>query len=124
MKAHYRTRTGRMSFEIEGETQRALFQGIANVQEVFESDSTCGACGSDNFRFIVRTVEDNDFFELECQNSECRARLSFGQHKKGGTLFPRRHDEQRKVLPFRGWKVYQRPATPFEKDVERKAGRV
>ncbi len=122
MKMHYKTHGGKMTFEIEGETQRALFAGIAQVQEVFEADFECGCCGNEAIRFLVRSVNDNEFFELEC--IQCRARLSFGQHKKGGTLFAKRLDDQHNPLPDYGWRVYQKapPAkpTPFDKDTQRK----
>ena len=54
----------------------------------FTSEEKCGLCGSNNLRFVVRNVEGNDYYELRCV--DCGALLAFGQHKKGGTLFPKR----------------------------------
>jgi ribosomal protein L40E len=99
MKLNYKTANGRINVEIEGDSQRDLFAGIARFQEVFE-ESKCGKCGSENLRFVVRTVDDNEFFELRCL--DCGARLSFGANKKGGGLFPKRKDGDA-WLPDRGW---------------------
>ena len=50
---------------------------------------------------MVRSVEGNDYYELRCGN--CGGILSFGQHKKGGTLFPKRKDDNNNYLPNKGW---------------------
>jgi hypothetical protein len=106
MKMHYKTPSGRISAEIEGPDQCALFQGIADFQEVFQADDPqgCGCCGSFDIIFRVREVDQNKFYELACRS--CRARLSFGQHKKGGGLWPKRVDDKKRPLPNRGWAVY------------------
>jgi hypothetical protein len=101
MKAHYKTGNGRIVIEIQGETVKDVFRAIAQAQEVFEAAHTCGSCNSEDIRFQVRTVEDNDFYELVCL--ECRAQLHFGQHKKGRTLFVKRRDEAGNLLAAEGW---------------------
>ena len=58
MKVNYKTINGRLSVELEGDSQRDIFQEIARFQEVFE-ETVCGKCGSDNIRFVVRNVDDN-----------------------------------------------------------------
>ena len=73
---------------------------MATIQEIF-GEEKCGVCGSTNLRFVVRNVESNDYFELRCVN--CSALLAFGQHKKGGTLFPKRKDDNNNYLPTNGW---------------------
>lgn len=103
MKAHYRTQSGRLSVEIEGDIPE-IFAGIAQFQEVFEADTTCGCCGQPNIRFRVRTIDDNRFHELVCL--DCRAILNFGQTKRGNQLFAKRKEGDR-YLPDRGWKVWQ-----------------
>jgi hypothetical protein len=40
----------------------------------------CGVCGSENIKFVVRVVDDNEYYELRCM--DCGAILSFGQHIK------------------------------------------
>ena len=102
MKITYTNNTGRVSIEVEAKEQPDAFEQLSSFQEVFE-ESTCGVCGGEALRFVVRTVDDNKFFELHCKDSKCRARLAFGQHKKGGTLFPRRKDDNGKWLDKNGW---------------------
>ena len=99
MKVNYTSRNGRISVELEGDGQREIFEQISRFQEVFE-EASCGKCGSDNIKFVVRNVDDNLYYELRCQ--DCGARLSFGSHKKGGGLFPKRKDGDN-WLPDRGW---------------------
>ena len=99
MKVNYKTKNGRISVELEGDSQRDIFAEIARFQEVFE-ETACGKCGSENLRFVVRNVDDNLYYELRC--ADCGAKLSFGSHKKGGGLFPKRKDGDN-WLPARGW---------------------
>lgn len=105
MKAHYRTRNGRIVFEVQGETQKSLFKQIAQLQDVFEADERCGCCQSENIKLIVRSHDDNEFYEMGC--CECRAVLQFGQHKRGETLFPRRYDDQRQIIGDNGWRKFR-----------------
>lgn len=95
MKVQYTTRDGRMTFELEGATQTDLFRQLARIQEVFE-DTVCsnGKTSSNAVNFVVRTVDDNDFYELQCvdkNNPELRySKKKFGVHKgKDGTMFPK-----------------------------------
>ena len=100
MKLTYTTANGRIKAELEADTHRELFAQIAKFQEVFE-ESKCGKCGSENLRFVVRNVDDNEYFELRCM--DCGAKLAFGSMKKGGGLFPKRKDAEGNWLPDRGW---------------------
>jgi hypothetical protein len=100
MKVTYQTRNGRLNVQLEGDSQRDIFGEIAKFQEVFEEDR-CAKCESDNIKFVVRNVDDNFYYELRC--ADCGARLSFGSHKKGGGLFPKRKDGEGNWLPDRGW---------------------
>ena len=88
MKIVYKA-SEKLSFELEGNGQKEIFKELSTLQEIF-SESNCGMCKSENLKYVVRTVEDNDYYEIRC--TDCGATLSFGQHKKGGTLFP--HDDQ------------------------------
>ncbi len=110
MKVQYKTRDGRCLFEVQAETPKELFKGIAQIQDIFEADTACGCCASTNLRYSVRTVDDNDYYDLQC--SDCTASLSFGQHKKGGSLFPRRKEQGGAILPNRGWKKWDRTIAP------------
>ena len=100
MKVTYTTKNERLTTEIEGDSPRDIFASIAKFQEVFE-ETTCGKCGSENLRFVVRNVDDNFYFEIRCM--DCGARLAFGSHKKGGGLFPKRKDAEGNWLPDNGW---------------------
>lgn len=99
MKLKYKV-NDKLEFELEGSGQKEIFKELAIIQEIF-GEEKCGLCSSTNLKFIVRNVEGNDYFELRC--GDCGAILAFGQHKKGGTLFPKRKDDQGNYLPNRGW---------------------
>jgi len=100
MKINYTGNNGRVTVELEGDTQVEIFAQLASFQEVFD-ETECGKCGSENLRFQVRNIEDNLYYELKCM--DCGARLSFGALKKGGGLFPRRKDKEGSWLSDRGW---------------------
>lgn len=90
MKALLNT-TPNMSVEVEGETSADLFEQISIAQEVFTHEE-CGCCQSKDFRFTCRKDDDeNKYYELQCQNLSCRAKLTFGVMKKSKNLFPKRH---------------------------------
>jgi len=112
MKAHYRAFGGRLVIEIEGDTIKSLFQQIGPVAEVLDADNACGKCSSPNIYPRARTAQGFDFYELVC--SDCGAKLSFGQNKAGGGLFPKRVDEHGNRLDHRGWHVYHALEAPKE----------
>ena len=90
MKLIYKA-NDKLEFELEASGQKEIFKELALIQEVF-SEAKCGLCGSTNIRFVTRSVDGNDYYELRC--NDCGAVLAFGQHKKGGTLFPKRKDDE------------------------------
>jgi len=76
---------------VEAEGQKELFETLAEYQEVF-AIAKCGGCDKDNLRYTVREQEDkkgktHKYFEIRCQ--DCYAKLPFGQHDNGKTLFPK-----------------------------------
>ena len=107
-----RTTDGTMTYEVEGDTHSDLFERLAAIEEVFE-ENTCGKCGQSDLRHVVRTVDDNQYFELKCLNKDCRAKLAFGQNKKGGGLFPKRKDEDGNWKGSNGWVIWN-PKTEKE----------
>lgn len=106
LEAQYKTSNGRLVFKLTAENAKAMFQEIARVQDVFEAESACGACNSENIRFVARKVEDYDYYELQCL--DCGAAFRFGQSKTGNNLFPKRKDEKGMLLPDRGWQKYSK----------------
>ena len=93
----------KLTLKISAEGQKELFKDLSTVQEIF-GENNCGMCGSTDIKYVVRTVDGNDYFELRC--NKCGAILSFGQHKKGGTIFPKRKDADGKWLENKAWHKY------------------
>jgi hypothetical protein len=110
MKLNYTTKNGRLSAEIEAESQRELFSELNRFQEVFE-ETTCGKCQTDDPKWVVRTVDDNQYHEVKC--AACGAKLAFGSHKKGGGLFPKRKDGDT-WLPDGGWQKWNSKTKQME----------
>lgn len=76
---------------VEAEGQKELFETLAQYQEVF-AIAKCKGCEGANLRFTVREADDkkgksHKYYELRCQ--DCFAKLPFGQHDNGQTLFPK-----------------------------------
>lgn len=130
MKLVYKTRNGRMQAELEADTQTELWAQLAAFQETFEAAMECSREGkkSDNVRFVTRTVDDNVYHEAVCMDDDKDlkyAKLSFGQHKKGGGLFPKRKDSEGKYLTHNGWQIYGKDTPKKEteaKEETKKAG--
>lgn len=93
----------KLTLKVSAEGQKELFKNLSTVQEIF-GENACGMCGDTNIKYVVRTVDDNDYFENRC--GKCGAVLSYGQHKKGGTIFPKRRDSDGNYLENRGWHKY------------------
>lgn len=81
-----------------------LFATLASFGEVF-GEEACGKCNSKDVSFVVRTIDDNVYHEKRCNG--CYAKLSFGSHKKGDTLFPKRKEGDT-WLPNGGWMKYDK----------------
>lgn len=124
MKARYRAMEGRIEFEIEGATAKEVFTQIAEAQEVFDAEHSCGLCGSKDIKFSVRESEGKKngkaqtytYYELRCQavlagNEPCRGRFDFGQSLDTENLFPKRTKpdpgtNENVRMPNRGWYRY------------------
>lgn len=100
--------TDKIQVEFETESLKSAFKELNGIQEVLVSAGKCGACNNTDIRYVVRTVDDNDYYEARCGNSRCRAKLAFGQHKTGGTLFPKRKDENGNWLDKEGWVIWKK----------------
>ena len=77
----------RLNVDIEVESAKDGFKRLAEFQEVFD-EPCCRLCKNQDLQFVVRTVEGNDCYELKCK--KCFGKLAYGQHKSGGSLFPKR----------------------------------
>lgn len=104
MKLHYRTRDGRMTVELEADTQTELWKELSRFQEVFELGPVRAKIGdkvleSNNIKYNVRTDKDeNEYLEAICMEDGPLKwfKVQMGQHKKGGGLFPKRPDRDDK----------------------------
>ena len=110
MKLQYTTNNGKMTVEVEGNTQKELFKAIAEFQEVFEHQCTREDKTSENLKFRVRKdSDDNEYYEMVCVDHDPVLRgckLAFGQNKKGGSLFPKKKDKDGNWLNNNGWVKY------------------
>lgn len=96
------------------------FEFAARVQELFTQEE-CGCCHSKRIAPSVREVDEYKFYEWRCL--DCTAAFSFGQHKQGGTLFPKTWDKERgQPLPDKGWAVWtaQQQAEGYGSDNQRR----
>lgn len=114
------TKCGNGFVMAEGETHAEIWKQLAELEEAF-GESTCGKCGSQDIRHIVRTNEGGDeFYELHCQSKDggrfCRARLRMSVRKKEKAFYPKRKAgendasglEQGAWLPNNGWMRYNK----------------
>ncbi len=89
-----------IEFEVAG--QKEIFESMAQLQEILKHK--CQKCdGTDGWKFVVRVVDDNKFYELKCLKTGCGATLGFGSHKTGGTIFPQRKDTEGEFRKSGGW---------------------
>lgn len=91
--------------------QKDLWQQLSSLSEVF-GNNQCGKCNNSQLKYIVREVDGNEYYELIC--TKCRAKLSFGQHKQGKSLFPKRKDDEGNYLPDGGWLRWDREKKVME----------
>mgnify|MGYP003340007627 FL=1 len=50
---------GKVSFEVEGDSEYEIFKQIARVQEVFDHNK-CGKCGSEHTKYVCRLDKDEN----------------------------------------------------------------
>lgn len=105
MKAHYRTKDGRITFEVMGESVKDVFKAISEVQAVFEGVSSCGLCHSAAIQFRCREVDGNWYYSMICR--DCNGEFRFGQNRDGKGLFPKRQDDEGNPLRNGGWSVWK-----------------
>jgi len=94
---------GSVTIGVEAEKMTDAFKDLSSLEEVF-GISCCGKCACEDLSHVVRKdAEENEYYELRCTNRDCRAKLAFGLHKKGGGMYPKRKDKDDKWLPDGGW---------------------
>lgn len=99
-----RINCGCVWLEVDSNSVKDAMKELGPYEEVF-SHSTCGACGSTNVVNQVREVDRFTYYERSC--TDCRARLQFGQHQTGHTLFPKKKDSEGNWLPNNGWTKWE-----------------
>jgi RNase P subunit RPR2 len=101
----YNTGTG-YQIEVEADDVKSAVKAMSELQEVF-GQTECGKCkGQRLTAFHRQDKEGNDYYSLSC--AACGAKLDFGQHRTGGTLFAKHKDRDGNYLPDNGWVVWQR----------------
>ncbi len=106
-----------LQFELDAPEARLLFQQVAQIQEIFEAETRCGCCESEEIRYSFRISGTYEFYELTCR--ACAAQFRFGQRKGTLELFPKRKDDAGESLPNHGWSVW----TPRDEHDSRPAKR-
>ena len=107
-----------LTIEVEGKTQVDLFRNLAMCDEVFGGHECIAKVDgewlrSEQIKFSVRSDrEDNEYFELVCTGGEGKNKnlryfkKRFGQHKSGGTLFPKTQIPDGEEPGINGWSRY------------------
>jgi hypothetical protein len=110
--AKVRMQVNKVWIEVDSMCVKDAIQGISEYAEFF-GEPCCGVCQGVDLLPSHRTAKARDgsgrsydFYELVCRS--CKAKLSFGQHLEGGTLFPRRKDRDENELPANGWQQWER----------------
>tara|TARA_R110000824_G_scaffold7728_2_gene34977 strand:+ start:17409 stop:17783 length:375 start_codon:yes stop_codon:yes gene_type:complete len=113
MKANYKL-NDYITIQVEAEKLSALLEEINSINNALKPEP-CGKCGKSEILPRVREVDDNKFYELQCQNSKCMAVLALGVHKESGTLYKKKmktdnkgkaiknEDGKAVYLPDNGW---------------------
>lgn len=113
MEVQYKTRSGRLIVKIEAQLFMNIIRGISEVEEIMRNDQ-CGCCSSVNVRPNYRKSGTYDFYELLCE--DCGAALGLGVRREDQKLFPRRKDDDGKLLPNGGWKKWQGRQEEFDSE--------
>jgi len=111
MKLRFTTKNRQLTFEVEGDSPKDLFSELASIQEIFDVHE-CGACHGPDVQFRVRKSKNQqgkeiEYYELQCRNHQCRARLTFGQNADHKGLFPKRKDGNGNWIENNGWEIYR-----------------
>lgn len=106
MSVRVRYPVGRAWLDVEAVSVKEAIKELSEFVEVL-GEAKCGLCESDWVQPRHRLARGYDFYEMACLS--CGARLSFGQTREGGRLFPKRKDTDGNEIGKSGW--YQWEAT-------------
>ena len=93
-----------MVVELESENVKNMFGLVSQVQEVFQQE--CGKCGNKQVIYCIRKVSGDEYYELRCSDSKCRAKIAFGQAKDNVTVYPKRQDSEGNWKGANGWTIW------------------
>lgn len=106
MQVTYQSKNG-LTATFEGE-EKEVFKGLAHFQEIFDHVCVVGKETATDVKFVVRTVDDVEYYELRVVSGPLKGyKFEFGQNKKGGTLFPKRKDKDGNWLENNGWTKWE-----------------
>lgn len=94
---------GPITFEQDCSNRPAAFAFIGALMEVFTPEP-CGCCGKTNTAPSSRKYQENTFLSMKCM--DCGAELKVIA-MDDGRMFLGRKDKEKKLLPNKGWSVYQ-----------------
>jgi len=105
VKARLQFNIGGGSIVFDAEGVKDAIKVMSEFMEVF-GHQECGKCKSKQVFPEHRTDDEgHDYYSMKCLSCGCQ--LSFGQHKKGGTLFTKKKDKKGDWLPNGGWLTWQ-----------------
>jgi hypothetical protein len=105
VSAKIRVQIGKTWIEVDANSVKEAIQGLSEYTEVF-SQGECGLCQSHEVAPMHREAQGFSFYEMTCLS--CGARLSFGQTREGGRLFPKRKDKDGNPIGNWGWHKFQK----------------
>lgn len=112
MKVTYKSNNGQFEVEFDVKNNKELFEAVSSFQEVFEQNKK----GGKNYRFVVRKVGKNKYYELLCLDDGLK--LGFGlKEDDPNEMFPRRKNlKTGEPIGDFGWHKYN----PEDHDKETK----
>lgn len=130
MKLLYTTKDGRMTVELEADSQEDMFREIARFQEIFEDEASGtvadGKGGkhvvtSNDIQYRIRKAtgtnekgkqEEYEYFEKHVTTGPLKGyKKMFGVlNDKSGGLFPKKAPEKDAIYGFNHWHKYNGPA--------------
>lgn len=103
MKAIFNVNSS-LQIELEFDSQADLFRKLSKYQEIFGESTVINKDGvsSDKVRYVVRTVDDNDYYELQCTD-DSKPELKYAKKK-----FGMKKGKEQDLFPKSGWVKYDK----------------